>query len=174
MKRFASHPLTKGILTQETLRHGAATSTLQPSPTFYFYIDYNIITFLPSLISFQTLPCTPFCSPSNLWVLPINSYCVQICICYTCGFLNRTYWVSVLLICVFSWLIIWHWTTVGVLFLGRTTAPAPSFPQLPIDLRVRLRPPTYASASLLVLSMFSSCLGSHVGRHYNWSSFWHY
>lgn len=66
MKRFASHPPTKGILKQVTLGLGAAISALQPSPTF-FYIDYNIITFL----------FLPF-SPSKAFHVPLPAL-LQIC-----------------------------------------------------------------------------------------------
>lgn len=98
--------------------------------------------------------CLPF-SPSHSLIYPcplpfkflvffffISCCCIYVCICtyiYIPKY-NLLKSCSVLLVCVFSGLTVWHWTINGCAPPWGGPPPAPSCPQLPIVLCVGLRP----------------------------------
>ena len=130
--------------------------------------DCNLITFLPSLSSLHLFHSLLSTFPSNSW--PLFSLMVIACMyvfAYTYIFLNITYWSHImLLVRMISGLTVWHWAT-NWCALPRGGPPAPSFPQLPIDLCVGLRPSGIIPIQFgvcIVSNLFSSCLGGHVGE----------
>jgi hypothetical protein len=136
-------------------------------PNWFFFKDYNIITFPPFLSTLQNLPYTFPYSPLNLWLL--HSLTVIVCIYayeYTYIFLSRPcldYNVTCMYVFRDDHLALK--TDWCALPCARGTAfPAPSFPLFLTVLFLRLKPPPFTLPCSLASCLFHSCLGSHVGE----------
>lgn len=122
---------------------------------------------LPSLCTFQVLPRTPHCSPSNPWLIFL-----QIVVTWGYAYIDTyifLYWVYIrLLVCIFSWLIIWHWT-VNYCSLPWEW-PHPSLPAfliyrwLPVQGWCLVDFPPFSLACSLLSSWFTSHFDGHVGN----------
>lgn len=122
---------------------------------------------MPSLCTLQVLPHTPHCSPSNLWLIfPLIVVTWVYVHIDTYIFL---YWVyMMLLVCIFSWLIIWHWTAnCCSLPWERSLLSLPAFLiclWFPVQGWCLADFPPFSLACSLVSSSFTSHFDGHVGK----------
>lgn len=125
---------------------------------------------LPSLFPFTLshIPLSTLLQILGLFFF-ISCCCLYVCIC-TYIYIPKNNLLkscTVLLVCMFSGLTVWHWTINGCAPPRGGPLPAPSCPQLPIVLCVGLRPngsiPIQFGMSI-VSDLFGSRLGGHVGE----------
>lgn len=103
----------------------------------YFW-DCNLITFAPSLYFLQTLTYTQPHSIKFIASFFIVTECMYVFV-YSYTFLNITWIHIILLVCTFSELTMWHWTS-GVLFPGEDLfSHSQLYLKLPIVLYVEVR-----------------------------------